>query len=123
MDEDFRDKGLIIVGFPCNQFQGQEPKTCNLIIEDVRKEYGVRFPIMEKIDVNGDTAHPIFVYLRQNTYELKSKSDPRKILQIPWNFCRWIVDRRGRVQKYLNPSVQLTTAYDLVDALLLSQRE
>lgn len=64
MDEDFRGKGLVIVGFPCNQFQGQEPKTCNLIIEDVRKDYGVKFQIVEKIDVNGDNAHPIFVYLR-----------------------------------------------------------
>jgi glutathione peroxidase len=60
---------------------------------------------MEKIDVNGENAHPIFVYLRQNTEELRSKTDPESIMNIPWNFCRWIVDRRGRVLKYLNPSV------------------
>ena len=80
LDETFRDRGLVIVGFPCNQFQGQEPKSCNLIIEDVRREYGVKFQINEKLEVNGPNAHPIFVYLRQNTYELRSKNDANKIL-------------------------------------------
>lgn len=84
----------------------------------MRTKYGVEFPLMEKIEVNGENAHPIFMYLRQNTYELKSKKDPDRVLQIPWNFCRWIVDPQGRVLKYLNPSVQLDTAYDLIEGLV-----
>lgn len=73
---------------------------------------------MEKIEVNGPNAHPIFVYLRQNTFELRSSKDPGKILQIPWNFCRWLVDRKGRVVKYVNPSQQYDALYPLIKALV-----
>ena len=105
MDRRYRDKGLVIIGFPCNQFRGQEPKKCNEIIKEVKDMYGAEFEIMNKIDVNGPGAHPIFIYLRKNTKELISVEDSDKVLQIPWNFCKWIVDRKGRVQMYLNPTI------------------
>ena len=59
--------------------------------------YGVEFELLDKIEVNGDGAHPIFKYLRSNSKELTSIHDPDKTLQVPWNFCRWIVDKKGRV--------------------------
>ena len=121
LDSLYRDKGLVIIGFPCNQFRSQEPGSCNEIIVNMKQKYGVEFTIMEKVEVNGDNAHPIFTYLRQNTYDLRSKNNPDKFMSIPWNFCRWIVDRKGRVLKYLNPSVQLDTAYQLIDSLVAEQ--
>ena len=62
---------------------------------------------MDKIDVNGSGTHDVFMYLRSNTKELISTKDSARILELPWNFCRWIVDKKGRVQMYLNPTVDL----------------
>lgn len=73
---------------------------------------------MEKIEVNGDNAHPIFVYLRQHTHELKSKRDVNIILNIPWNFCKWVVDPKGRVLKYINPSAPVDSYWGFIDSLL-----
>lgn len=61
------------------------------------KKYGVEFPLMDKISVNGEKTHEVFKYLRGNSKELISKRDPNKMLQVPWNFCKWIVDKNGKV--------------------------
>ena len=73
---------------------------------------------MDKIDVNGPNAHSVFRYLRGNTKELINKKDPARMNQLPWNFCRWVVDRDGKIQMYLNPTVQLASAYDLIEYLI-----
>lgn len=100
----YEDKGLQIIAFPCSQFLNQEPKPNSEIKRDVESKFGVSFPLMDKCDVNGPEAHPVFRYLRGNTKELISKKDPKKMLQIPWNFCRWVLDSKGKVQQYLNPT-------------------
>ena len=98
----------------------QEPKSNPEIKKDVEAKFGVTFPLMDKIDVNGPTAHPVFRYLRGQTKELISKKDPTRMLALPWNFCRWVVDSEGRVQMYLNPTNQLAQCYDLVEYLIVS---
>jgi len=73
---------------------------------------------MDKVHVNGEETHEVFKYLRGNSKELISKRDPNKMLKIPWNFCKWIVDKNGKVEQYLNPTIQLHTCYELIEFLL-----
>ena len=73
---------------------------------------------MDKVQVNGPKTHDVFMYLRSNTKELISQKDPSKIRELPWNFCRWVVDKKGKVQLYMNPSVDIQTCYELVEHLL-----
>ena len=73
---------------------------------------------MEKCLVNGPDAHDVFKFLRSNTKELISRKNPGNILQLPWNFCRWVIDCDGRVQMYMNPTKQLHTSYELIEYLL-----
>jgi len=78
--EKYHDEGLEIIGFPCNQFASQEPGTNEEIQSFCTKNYGVTFPIMDKIDVNGPNAHPIYQYLKSR------KSGIFGINKIKWNF-------------------------------------
>ncbi len=86
----YKEKGLVILGFPCNQFGGQEPggeseiQACGLT-------YGVEFPIMEKIDVNGANAHPLYEFLKS------SKPGLLGIQMIKWNFEKFLIDKNGNV--------------------------
>ena len=73
---------------------------------------------MDKCKVNGDQTHPVFKYLRANSKELISVRDPTKILQVPWNFCKWILDGEGRVQMYMNPTIQMDVAIPTIEYLL-----
>lgn len=84
-----RDKGLQILGFPCNQFANQEPGTNEEIQAFCTLNYGVTFPIFAKIDVNGADAHPLYIYLKEAT-----GGDP-----IKWNFNKFLVDKTGKVIK------------------------
>jgi glutathione peroxidase len=88
---------LQIIAFPCSQFLNQESKPNAAIKRDINKRFGVNFPLMDKIDVNGVNAHPVFRYLRANTKELINSKDPNRMNAIPWNFCRWVVDRSGKI--------------------------
>ena len=82
--ENFNDHGLEILGFPCNQFRGQEPGTNKEIKEFCSTEYGVTFPMFSKIEVNGPDAHPLFQYLTAaGQYPIK------------WNFEKFLVDKNG----------------------------
>lgn len=85
----YRDKGLQIVGFPCNQFANQEPGTNEEIQAFCTLNYGVTFPIFAKIDVNGADAHPLYKYLKEAT-----GGNP-----IKWNFNKFLVDKSGKVIK------------------------
>jgi glutathione peroxidase len=87
----FKARGLEILGFPCNQFGKQEPGSSAEISEFCSVNYGVTFPIFEKIDVNGKGAHPLYRYL---------KSEARGVLgsePIKWNFTKFLVNREGKV--------------------------
>jgi len=89
----FRARGLEILGFPCNQFGKQEPGSSEEIAEFCSVNYGVTFPMFEKIDVNGKDAHPLYQYLKSQARGLLG-SEP-----IKWNFTKFLVDREGEVVK------------------------
>ena len=86
--EKFQDVGLVILGFPCNQFKQQEPENEESIQEFCQLNYGVTFPMFAKIDVNGKDAHPLYKFLTQSlpgTFGAKIK----------WNFTKFLIDRSG----------------------------
>jgi len=95
----YKNKGLEIIAFPCNQFGGQEPGTMDEILEFCSLEYGVEFPIMEKIDVNGRGAHPLYQYLS----DVMPAEDGRG--RIRWNFTKFLIDSEGVVAKRYDPNV------------------
>jgi glutathione peroxidase len=95
--EKFKDRGFEVLGFPSNQFAGQEPGESDEIAEYCELNYGVTFPMFEKIDVKGDEAHPLFKYLsKEAPGVLGSKS-------VKWNFTKFLVDQEGRVLKRFAP--------------------
>ncbi len=89
--EKYKDKGLVILGFPCNQFGKQEPGTEKEIAEFCKVNYGVTFPMFAKIDVNGENAHPLYKFLKEKAPGILSTQD------IKWNFTKFLVDREGNV--------------------------
>ncbi len=84
----YKDKGFVILGFPCNQFANQEPGDKDSISEVCFVNYGVTFDMFEKIDVNGENAHPIFKFLKKSLKGLLSS-------EIKWNFTKFLLDRNG----------------------------
>lgn len=97
---DFGDKGLVILGFPCNQFGSQEPGTEKEIKTFCRLNYGVSFPMFAKIDVNGSAAHPLYTYLKEERTGVLGSST------IKWNFTKFLVDREGNVVQRFAPSTK-----------------
>lgn len=95
----YGDKGLVILGFPCNQFLNQEPGDDKSISEGCLINYGVTFPIFKKVDVNGDGAHPIFKYLKS---ELKGTFGN----QVKWNFTKFLIDAEGNPVKRFGPTTK-----------------
>lgn len=94
----YKDRGFEVLGFPSNQFAGQEPGSSEDIEQYCQINYGVTFPMYEKIDVKGDTAHPLFQYLtREAPGVLGTKA-------VKWNFTKFLVDREGRVLKRFSPN-------------------
>ena len=88
----YADDGFAVLGFPCNQFGGQEPGDAQEIGAFCEKNYGVTFPLFEKVDVNGDKAHPLFQWLRKERTGLIGSA-------IKWNFTKFLVGRDGTVLK------------------------
>jgi glutathione peroxidase len=95
--EKFRDKGFIILGFPCNQFGNQEPGDEKSIEEGCVINYGVTFPMFSKIEVNGKNAHPIYKYLKSKLKGLLGGT-------ITWNFTKFLIDAGGKPVKRFAPS-------------------
>ena len=92
----YKDKGFVILGFPCNQFANQEPGDEKSIAEGCLINYGVTFPMFSKIEVNGENAHPIFKYLKK---ELKGFLSSK----IKWNFTKFLIDAEGNPVKRFSP--------------------
>lgn len=92
----YKADGLVILGFPCNQFGAQEPGGADEISEFCQVNYGVSFPMFEKVDVNGPNAHPLFTYL-------KSKKGSIFGSRIKWNFTKFIIDKNGQPVKRYSP--------------------
>jgi len=96
--ERHKDEGLVVLGFPCDQFANQEPGNADEIREFCSLNYGVTFPLFAKIDVNGPTTPPIFAYLKaQQPGFLGSQT-------IKWNFTKFLVDRSGVVRRRYSPT-------------------
>ena len=87
---DFHGRGFAVLGFPCNQFGNQEPGSAREIEEFCRCTYGLSFPMFDKIEVNGDGAHPLYKYLKHEKPGLFGSES------IKWNFTKFLVDRQGR---------------------------
>ena len=104
----YREQGLTVVGFPCNQFGGQEPGSAEEIGEFCQKNYGVTFPLMAKVDVNGDDAHPVFSWLRSEKGGLLGS-------KIKWNFTKFLVGRDGAVIARYAPNTDPATLADDVE--------
>jgi glutathione peroxidase len=96
LHENYKDKGLVVLGFPCNQFADQEPLTNETMVETCKLNFGVTFPLFEKIEVNGPGAHPIFKYL-------KSKLGGLFGSRIKWNFTKFLIDADGRPVRRFSP--------------------
>ena len=96
--EKYKDKGLVILGFPCNQFANQEPGDEKEIANECLINYGVSFPMFSKVDVNGKNAHPIFKYLKNELGGTLGKS-------IKWNFTKFLIDSEGKPVKRFAPIV------------------
>ena len=94
--QDYKDKGLVVLGFPCNQFGSQEPLSNETMEETCKINHGVTFPLFEKIEVNGKNTHPVFQYL-------KSKLGGLFGSRIKWNFTKFLLDANGRPVKRVAP--------------------
>jgi len=111
-----KEDGLIVMGFPCNQFGGQEPGTNESIAEFCSLRYDISFPMFAKCDVNGSGAHPLFVHL---------KTAARGILgteAIKWNFTKFLVNRGGKVVCRYGSADGVTKVEPQVVACLTSER-
>ena len=97
MYEKYKDKGLEILGFPCNQFGKQDPGSNEEIMEFCQLNYGVSFPMFAKIEVNGDGADPLFKYLKKEAPGLLGSQ------KIKWNFTKFLIDADGNVVKRYAP--------------------
>jgi len=93
-----KDRGLVVMGFPCNQFGAQEPGTETEIQQFCESTYGVTFPLFQKVDVNGPNAHQLFAYLKSQKKGLLGSEG------IKWNFTKFLVDPKGRVVRRFGPS-------------------
>ncbi|MFD1361961.1 glutathione peroxidase [Lentibacillus salinarum] len=94
-----KDEGFVILGFPCNQFNSQDPGSSEEIASFCRGNYSVTFPMFSKIDVNGENAHPLFNYLTSQAKGIVTR-------QIKWNFTKFLVDRDGNVLKRYAPQTK-----------------
>ncbi|MGB3568767.1 MAG: glutathione peroxidase [Priestia megaterium] len=95
--EEDKENGLTVLGFPCNQFGGQEPGSSNDIEQFCELNYGVSFPMFAKVDVKGEHAHPLFTYLTEQAPGLLGSKG------IKWNFTKFLVNRQGEVVKRYAP--------------------
>lgn len=133
LNEKYRDRGLVVVGFPCNQFAGQDPGTDGEIQEFCRVNYGVTFQIMKKIDVNGADEHPVYTYLKaqapsEEYHGLKAKASAtlfktisksvEKESDIKWNFTKFLISRDGLQIKRYPPTTDPSQIEEDIEAFL-----
>lgn len=105
LHDTYADRGFSVLGFPCDQFGGQEPGTEEEIASFCERNFGVTFPLFAKVEVNGSDAHPLFRWLRSEKGGLLGS-------RIKWNFTKFLVDHDGRVVRRYGP----TTAPDRIAA-------
>ena len=107
----YKDEGLVIIGFPCNQFGTQEPGTSEEIQEFCSLNYDVTFPMSSKVEVNGKNEHPLFKYLKS---ELKGTLTD----SVKWNFTKFLIDRDGMPFKRFSSTVEPEDISSSIDKIL-----
>jgi len=107
----YKESGLVIIGFPCNQFGKQEPGTPKEIKDFCNLNYDVTFPMSTKVDVNGKNTHPLFKYLKS---ELKGKLND----SIKWNFTKFLIDRNGEPFKRFGSTTEPEDISSSIDKIL-----
>ena len=108
----YETKGFVVLGFPCNQFAGQEPLTEAGIENFCRINYGVTFPMFSKIDVNGANTHPLYAYLKQQAPGILGSE------AIKWNFTKFLIDKKGKVIHRYAPSTTPESIASDIEKLL-----
>lgn len=112
LHEQLSDRGLTVLGFPCNQFRGQEPGDEAEIDAFCRTTYDVRFPMFAKIEVNGPGAHPLYAWLKSNARGILGTEG------IKWNFTKFLIDRDGRVFSRYAPTTKPEAIRGEIEELL-----
>tara|TARA_R110002072_G_scaffold81181_11_gene186103 strand:+ start:2866 stop:3345 length:480 start_codon:yes stop_codon:yes gene_type:complete len=108
----FADRGFEVLGFPCNQFGGQEPGDADEIAQFCKVNFGVTFPLMEKVDVNGSEASPLFDWLKREAKGVLGTE------AIKWNFTKFLIDRDGEVVRRYGPGDKPAAIAADIEALL-----
>jgi glutathione peroxidase len=111
LQEQYADRGLSVIGFPCNQFGHQEPGDSDEIGEFCERNYGVTFQMMEKIDVNGSDAHPLYQWLRSQKGGLMGD-------KIKWNFTKFLIGKDGQVIERYAPTTKPEKLKDDIEKAL-----
>ena len=112
LHKQYADKGLVVLGFPCNQFGKQEPGDEGAISEFCELNFGVSFPLFKKVDVNGSDAHPLFVNLKKSAPGLLGSQG------IKWNFTKFLLSADGTVIKRFAPTTKPEDLTAEIEALL-----
>ena len=108
---DHKEKGLVVMGFPCNQFMSQEPGSDSEIASFCQVNFNITFPIFSKVDVNGPETHPLFEFLKNKASGIMGK-------KIKWNFTKFLVGRDGEViKRYAPATVPEKIEKDIIKAL------
>ena len=110
--QQYKDQGLVVLGFPCNQFGKQEPGNEGAISEFCELNFGVSFPLFKKIVVNGSDAHPLFVQLKKQAPGLLGSKN------IKWNFTKFLIGRDGKQVKRFAPTTKPQDLTQEIEALL-----
>jgi len=110
--DEYKDRGFVVLGFPCNQFGEQEPGDEAEIGAFCERNYGVGFPMFAKIDVNGPATHPVYAHLKQSAPGLLGSQS------IKWNFTKFLVDRNGRVVERFAPTTKPEQLRKAIEKLL-----
>ena len=100
LHREYAARGFSVLGFPCNQFGGQEPGGSAEIGQFCEANYGVTFPMFAKIDVNGEAAHPLYQWLKKEAPGVLGSE------RIKWNFTKFLIDREGRVAARFAPTTK-----------------
>lgn len=111
LHQKYKDRGLVVIGFPCAQFLNQEPETNETMEQVCKVNFGVTFQLTQKIDVNGPHTHPIFAYLKSNSKSMLGE-------EIKWNFTKFLVSRDGtRIERFA-PTTTPDALKDTIEELL-----
>lgn len=112
LHESYADRGFSVIGFPCNQFGGQEPGDATAIATFCERNFGVSFPLGEKIDVKGEHAHPLYRHLTSTAPGILGTE------AIKWNFTKFLIDREGQVVGRYAPATKPESIAKDIEALL-----